>query len=51
MTNKEVGAMERVVLQHLEYKLYLSADAYRVVYYDLKKFWVNMEMDEKVLLF
>ncbi|KAH7823332.1 putative Cyclin fold protein 1 [Monocercomonoides exilis] len=43
----ELCRMERIFLEHLDYRLYLTADTYRVVYYDLKKFWVNLVVDEK----
>jgi len=40
--------MERILLGDLDYSLYITAETYRVVYYDLKKIWVNMIVDEKV---
>lgn len=47
ITLSELCTMERIILQHLDYKLYLTSDTYRVVYYDLKKYWINMSVDEK----
>ncbi|KAK2956556.1 putative Cyclin fold protein [Blattamonas nauphoetae] len=43
----ELGRMERLVLTVLDYTLYLTADDYRVLYYNLKKFWMNLVVDAK----
>ncbi|KAJ4460696.1 putative Cyclin fold protein [Paratrimastix pyriformis] len=48
LTIRELNKMERVLLGDLDYSLYITAETYRVVYYDLKKIWVNMVVDEKV---
>ena len=39
--------MERIILYFLDFRLYLTADTYRVVYYDLKKFWMNMTITDR----
>ncbi|KAA6396944.1 MAG: putative Cyclin fold protein [Streblomastix strix] len=45
---RQLGVMERRMLEALDYRLIVSADEYRVIFYDLKKFWLNIVFDEKL---
>ncbi|GKT35048.1 putative Cyclin fold protein [Aduncisulcus paluster] len=42
---KTLNKMERLVLFHLDYKLYLTSNDYRIIYYRLKRLWQAAEID------
>jgi hypothetical protein len=46
----ELNLMERLMLQRLDYKLFITGELYKIYYYDMKKFWVNISISDHVLL-
>lgn len=47
-SRKELVDMERIFLERIGYSLVVTAETYRVFYYDMKKIWVNIKIDDKV---
>lgn len=44
---KELNLMEMVMLQRLNYRLFIAGELYKTYYYDMKKFWVNISISER----
>ena len=49
-TKSELSQMELLFLTQLDFRLYLSSTDYRNAYYDLKKIWVNLKINDDVCL-